>query len=76
MLSFRLVSRCAPVATLAVLVMTLGFMGCGETPPPEEPEPVAAAFPQLAGYAEMEIPADNRKRLRETPIAPGRLDHA
>jgi len=59
MLSFRLASRRAPVATLAVLVMTLGFMGCGETPPPEKPEPVAAAFPQLAGYAEMEIPADN-----------------
>ena len=59
MLSFRLENRRALVATLAVLVLTLGFMGCGEAPPPEEPEPVAAAFPQLAGYAEMEIPADN-----------------
>ena len=40
------------------LAAALGTMGCEGTPPPP-PEAAMPEFPELAGYAEMEIPADN-----------------
>ncbi len=58
MLSFWQEDRHAVIVALAVLVAALGFVGC-DVPTSEDPEPEAAAFPQLEGYAEMEIPADN-----------------
>lgn len=46
------------VALLAVIVV--GLAGCGETAaPPEQAEKPASEWPELSGYAEMEIPADN-----------------
>jgi cytochrome c peroxidase len=58
MLSFWQEDRHAVIVALAVLVAALGFVGC-DVPTSEDPEPEAAAFPQLEGYAEMEIPEDN-----------------
>jgi cytochrome c peroxidase len=58
MLSFWQEDRPKVTVALSVLVAALGFVGC-DVPTSEEPEPEAATFPQLEGYAEMEIPADN-----------------
>jgi cytochrome c peroxidase len=44
------------------LVAALAFVGCGSTPAPEAPEKAAApapAFPELPGYAAMQVPPDN-----------------
>ncbi len=40
------------------LIAVLGTVGCEGTPPPP-PEAAMPEFPELAGYAEMEIPNDN-----------------
>ncbi len=58
MLPFRLERRHAMIVAAAVTVGVLGLVGCGGGEAPE-PEAEAPAFPQLAGYAEMEVPADN-----------------
>jgi cytochrome c peroxidase len=50
------------VATAALaLVVALAFGACGAAPEPEAPEEVAAApeFPELPGYAAMQIPPEN-----------------
>ena len=48
---------------LGVSVLVGGFLGCSSEAPPPEMAPKAEmempAFPQLEGYAPMEIPADN-----------------
>ena len=58
MVSILQEDRHTAIVTLVLLIATLGIAGC-DVPTSEEPEPEAAAFPQLEGYAEMEIPADN-----------------
>lgn len=61
MLPFRLERRHKTILLLATMVATLGLIGCGgsEAPEPEAETAEAPAFPQLAGYAEMEVPATN-----------------
>jgi cytochrome c peroxidase len=48
---------------MGAIVLVGGFLGCSsEAPPPEAeapPKAAAPAFPQLEGYAPMEVPADN-----------------
>jgi cytochrome c peroxidase len=61
MLPIRLEHRQTTILLLATMVATFGLLGCGggESPEPETKTAEAPAFPQLAGYAEMEVPATN-----------------
>jgi cytochrome c peroxidase len=56
------VDRKVLVNVALALAAALTFVACAPAPPPEEPKKEAAAepeFPQLAGYAAMNVPAEN-----------------